>query len=545
MARRVILISIDDLRFDALSCVEETKYLDRFGLAELRSTPNLDGLAAQGVRFTQAVSTCSYTPTSHASMLTGLFPPKHGVRAFLVNPLPDTIPTLAEEIARAGFNTVSAIDFGPMFTLLGLDRGFTTRFSADDESLLAYLDETRDEPLFLFMHIGDVHPPVGESFDEPRDGYNEESYVELEQLATEFGLRFDALPVSGPERRAAAVALSNRIRTWADDRGTTATVELPRYLAGVNKFDTGRFATLMAAFERLGLLDEALLVVLADHGQGTIPGWAMGDTSTPLKFDHGEVLLEELIRIPLIVSGPGVAAGRVVDTQVSLADVVPTIAEWAGIDPPEGTQGRSFLRALEGEELDDSVAYAEVWYHDRLALGRYLKRCLAAGELLSQGYETFLHQRAVRTPGMKYVMRGSDLTGDDWSLPDTEFVRVCFHKLVARAAPSAVVAELAGQLRDGVQTREALVEDLRGRNVEREALYDLAVDPYETVNLLLLDRSLGVLGVDSDHRDASSRFATVIADIETGAAEPAGPGARGAADMVLIEERLRDLGYVE
>jgi arylsulfatase A-like enzyme len=543
--RRVILISIDDLRFDALSCVEETRYLDRFGLAAFRDTPQLDALAARGVRFTQAVSTCSYTPPSHATMLTGRFPPAHGVRAFLVNPLPQSVPTLAEEMARGGYETVAAIDFGPMFTLLGLDRGFSTRFSADDQALLAHVRERRDEPLFLFMHIGDVHPPVGESFDEPRVGYNEESYAELERLASALGLVFAPLPDAGPERRSAAVALSNRVRTWADDRGVTPSIELPRYLAGVNKFDTGRLAVLLESFEREGLLDDALLIVLSDHGQGTIPGWSMGDTRTPVKFDHGEVLLEELIRIPLIVAGAGVVGGRTVDAQVSLADVAPTIADWARVDPPEGAQGRSFLPALVGEAMDDSVAYAEVWYHDRLALGRYLKRCLAAGELLSTGYETFLHQRAVRTPSLKYVMRGSELTEEDWSLPDTEFVHACFQKLVARVASFDVIAELAGQLRDGVLTRPRLVEDLQLRDANREALYNLADDPHETANLLLVDRSLAVVGVERDHAAIAEELARTAARIEAGGPLLGSDLEHGGTDMALIESRLRDLGYVE
>ena len=151
-------------------------------------------------------------------MLTGRFPPSHGMRAFLAGALPASVPTLAEAFARAGFHTVSAIDFGPMFALLGLDRGFEHRFAADDAALFEHLAESSDEPLFLFMHIGDVHPPVGESFDEPREGYNEESYVELERLASELGLRAEPLPHDPEARRRAAVALSNRVRMWADQR---------------------------------------------------------------------------------------------------------------------------------------------------------------------------------------------------------------------------------------------------------------------------------------------------------------------------------------
>jgi hypothetical protein len=195
--------------------------------------------------------------------------------------------------------------------------------------------------------------------------------------------------------------------------------------------------------------------------------------------------------------------------------------------------------------MSDAFAYAEVWFHDRLVLGRYLKRCLAAGELLSPGYETFLHQRTVRTPRFKYVVRGSELSEDDWLLPDTEFVHTCFHKLVARSAAPGVVAELAGQLRDGTRSRAALVDDLRLRDADREALYDLARDPTESVNLLLLDRSLAALGVERNHRAAADELAAVMAEIEVGATLPADRELQGVADMAVIEERLRDLGYVE
>ena len=518
--------------------------LDRYRLADFRDTPTLDGLAARGVRFRQAIAASSYTPSSHASILTGRFPPSHGVRAFLVNPLPPGVPTLAEEMARGGFHTVSAIDFGPMFHLLGLDRGFSERFAADDAVLLEHLRETIDEPLFLFMHLGDVHPPVGESFDEPWDRYNEEAYRELVALAGELGLIFDPLPDTPAERRAAAAALSNRVRTWADDRGVTHAIELPRYLAGVNKFDRGRLAKLLRSFEEIGLLEGTLLVVLSDHGQGLIPGRAMGDNSVPAKFDHGEVVFEETIRVPLLVSGPGIREGAVLDTQVSLADIAPTIADWAGVDAPEGSEGRVLRALLEGAEQDDSLAYSEVWYHDRARLGRYLKRCLAAGRLLEEGYESLLHMRSIRTPRFKYIRRGDELVARDWELPDAEFVRQAHQKLVARAAEPAVIAELTGQLRDGVRSRRELVVDLASRDADREALYDLDSDPHESVNLLLVERSLGVLGRERELRPVADRLAEIMRTVEERRIHEAGVRTE-VSDMSIIEERLRELGYVE
>ena len=332
---------------------------------------------------------------------------------------------------------------------------------------------------------------------------------------------------------------------WADQRGVPHEVELPRYLAGVNKFDQGRLARLLVRFEEGGLLDDALLALVADHGQGRIPGPRMGDPSTPAKFDHGEVVLEETIRIPLILVGPDLPTGGSVEAQVSLADLAPTLADWAGVDPPEGTEGRSLLPLLRGEESDDSLAYAEVWFHDRLVLGRYLKQCLATGALLPEGYETFLYERTVRTPRYKYVRRGSDLEPSDWELPDHEFVRSLFHRLVARVPDAAVVSELAGELRDGVRTREQLVDDFAGRDANREALYDVEADPTEDVNLLVLDASLRVLGREQGFRRIAEELRDRMRLVEAGVRPSAVAASAGSERMEVVEARLRDLGYVE
>ena len=549
MPKRVILISVDDLRFDALSCVDETRYLDRYGLAGMRATPTLDGLAAEGTRVTQAVSTASYTPTSHASMLTGCFPPRHGVRAFLSNRLPETVPTVAESFAQYGFHTVSAIDFGDMFELLGLDRGFEQRFVADDQALLDHLGTRVDDPLFLFMHLVDVHPPVGESFCPPWDGYNDSFYDELERLAESLGMPAK-LPrpeeIGAEQARAQAVALSGRLRTWAEDRRIADLVELPRYLAGVNKFDGGRMRWLLDRLGERGLLDGTLLVVTSDHGQGPMPDWTMGDPRIPLKFDHGETVLDEVIRVPLILRGPGVPAGQVLDRQVSLADLGPTVLDWAGIEPEPEVQGRSLLDLVETGEGGDSTAYAEVWYHDRAVLSRYLRRSLAAGGLAPEGYETFLSHRVVRTPRFKYARRGSDLEPADWAANDSEFVRALHHKLLGRVADEAVAAELLRQLRDGSRDRESLAADFRSRNAYAEALYDLDADPREEVDLLALARSLELLGHDHEAPAIAAELASAMDALEEAGPElTADSLAAPSAGIERVESRLRDLGYID
>ena len=118
--RDVILITVDTLRADALGFAGNPE----------ASTPTLDRMAAQGRVFTDAHAHCVTTLPSHASILTGLYPFQHGVRhngRFVLAP---GIPTLAEELQRAGFETAAFVGAFPLDSRFGLDQGFTTY---DDE----------------------------------------------------------------------------------------------------------------------------------------------------------------------------------------------------------------------------------------------------------------------------------------------------------------------------------------------------------------------------------------------------------------------------
>jgi choline-sulfatase len=564
MPKRVILISVDDLRYDALSCESDTRYLDRYGIAGMRATPTLDALAARGTRFTQAIAAASYTPASHATMLTGRFPPGHGVRTFMTRGLEQNVPTLAEAFLANGFHTVSAIDFSAMFALLGLDRGFEQRLAAEDTALLEHLGAHADEPLFCFLHLVDVHPPVGESFCPPWEGYNDDFYTEVQSIAHDLGVGDVPAKAGGADGRAggieaeelrrATVAASGRIRTWAEDRAVADAIELPRYLAGVNKFDRGRLHWLLEQLAAVGVLEDALLVITSDHGQATIWGRRMGDPGVAQKFDHGEAVVEEAIRVPLLISGPRIPEGNTIDRQVSLADLMPTLLDWAGLDPPDDQEdGRSLIGLIDGTDDRDSRAYAEVWFHDRAALSRHLRRSLAAGGLLAGGYDTFLNQRIVRTPRYKYSRRGSELGDVDRAASDAEFVRACHEKLLSRVPDPALAREHVQQLRDGARTREELAADLAARNTEREALYDLQADPHEEVNLLVLARSLAWLGRSHPAAPVVDELAAVMDQIDsrpgaagTGAAPRThAPGDLADSGIARVEARLRDLGYID
>lgn len=514
--RNVILISVDDLRFDALSCVSDLRYLKRHGIAGIRSTPNMDALAARGVRFADAFSTAPYTPAAHASMLTGLLPPRHQVRAFMTNPLPSGIPTLASLMAANGYRTVASLDVPDLFGVLGLANGFQDVIGSSDEEVWTTLASS-SQPFFLFMHLEDVHPPVYESLRPPDETYNEDFYDELETLSRLLGVRSSASSDRSLDidaRRSAAVAQSGRIRQLLEQAHAVSSVELPRYLGGVNKFDSGRFASIMAKLEP-HIERGAVMILTSDHGQGTIPGHRMATGRIPEKFDHGEAVMDEVLRVPLIVVGAGIEPG-VREGVVSLVDIVPTIGELCDI-PVENVDGTSLVPALEGSRPPESLAYAEVWYHDRAELSRFLKAAVAERAFSPDGYETFLHEQTVRRGALKLIAtrRPGSNGSTTWSQDD---------------AVTGVASSL-GRDRLDIQT---------------ERLVNTEDDPWEEVNLLLQAKALRAGGLPERDlepiakvlRDQLDRLGSLPSEVPS-------EEELSESEADSIESHLRHLGYIE
>lgn len=376
--KNIILIVIDDLRFDALSCNEDKTYLKSHNLQDLSATRNIDKYAREGIMFTQCISVGSYTPSTHASIFTGLYPPKHGVRAFLKNPLSEYIPTIAEILRDKHYCTFASIDFLPMFHLLGLTRGFNTCVQSNDKEFFRLLRTQKGTNNFIFAHFGDVHPPYGISPCEPYEGYNFAGDIEKRKLAKSLGLEDDG----------DIITLSNRIRVECEKQGIAGKIQFPRYLKGVNKFDATRFKFFMDYLYEYGLLENCLLIITADHGQALIRSKNMYQYEYD-KFDHGETVQEELIRVPLIIwETTKRNSGIVVNDQISQHSIKEMIIDWS-----EDTI--NYIHT-------NPYAYSEVYYHDRKELSKYLKECVNNGEF-GEGYETFLYQQSVRNDKYKLI----------------------------------------------------------------------------------------------------------------------------------------------
>ena len=305
----LVLITLDTTRAD---------HLGAWGDRDAH-TPNLDALATRGTRFVRCDTAAPITLTSHATILTGLFPPRHGVRdngTFVLSP---QVETLAERLAARGYDTAAVVSAVVLARRQGLDQGF--RIYDDDlgegyaagtvvaerpaekttAAAAAVLAKLRP-PFFLWVHYFDPHeeyrPPT--RFADLSRGPHRLYDGEIAYMDEQIGALLKKLP---PGTDVAAVG----------DHGE----------------------------------------MLGEHGEAT----------------HGLLLFRGVRRVPLILAGPGVPAGRVSDCLVRTADVAPTLLAMAGAEAPARLDGASLLpvpagRACSRQSYTETFLpfFAYKWY---------------------------------------------------------------------------------------------------------------------------------------------------------------------------------------
>lgn len=362
-AKGAIVVVIDALRRDRLGV-----YGNRRG-----PSPNIDALAAEGTRFDTALTPAPWTLPAMASLWTSLYPSMHGAlhwtnEALLakkgkdlrpVSVLGESYVTLAEILRSKGFATAAFIDgayTGPVF---GLSQGFD-RIVEDElygvrlntEALLQWLSDSRPERFLAYLHVVEVHSPYGEPGvpNELRGRTDPEAkrvLAVLEEERRRFRqIDFDPAYAGSVD---GAIATLRRLRAQGQVERRDLDHLLALYDRGIAYADIW-IGALVAGLKKLGLYDQVVLVVTADHGEEFFDHGG---------FEHGDTFYDELLRIPLIIHVPGLGNGRTVDAQVSLLDVTPTLLDLLGVVHQEPLQGLSLRHAMAGEPFPDRVLFAE------------------------------------------------------------------------------------------------------------------------------------------------------------------------------------------
>lgn len=344
-----------------------------YGNRDVR-TPNIDRLAAEGMRFTRAFSPNGVCSPTRASLLTGLMPSQHGVHSYLgANEAqlgPDAyctireFQTLPKTLAAAGYTCglVGKWHLGANETpqegftsWVTMPHGHTTTFYDAEiiedgkirkepqyltdfwtKHAVAFLEENREKPFFLYLAYNGPYG-LGASLNHPARNRHAETYA-------------NAFLPSFPR---------DAVHPWlnANKQFVGNETAIRRVAAETSGVDDG-VGEIVSALDRLGLTSNTLVVYTADQGWlgGQNGLWGMADHCRPLTAFDG------MMHVPLIVRQPGrIKAGTETDTLVSGCDLMPTLLGMLGQGDPREPRspGLDFSPVLRGEPFTprDAVFY--------------------------------------------------------------------------------------------------------------------------------------------------------------------------------------------
>lgn len=292
----------------------DTTRADRIGAYGHKGaeTPNLDALARRGALFAQADSAIPLTGPAHSTILTGLYPPTHGVRDNVSFRLDARHVTLATLLKRAGYRTGAFVGAYPVAAAFGFGQGFdafdegfheTPLFGQGAErrgnevadAAVRWLQRGGQEPFFAWVHFYDPHNPYT-----PPSPWAE---------------RFREHPYDG---------------------------EIA--------FMDAQIGRVLGQLEASGHGLDTLVVAVGDHGEG------LGEHG---ESTHALLIYESTLRVPLLMAGPGVPPGREIAAPVGTTDLLPTLLGLLELPAPEGLPGRDLRPAFRGDRLPPEPLYAE------------------------------------------------------------------------------------------------------------------------------------------------------------------------------------------
>lgn len=312
----VLVISFDALRADALGVYGN----------ERNTSPQLDKFATQSLVFDAAYTAGPVTPTSFASVFSGKYP----VRVFKDWQFEAT-DTLAGMFHAGGYRSAAVVNNVQITGKRKFDTGFDhyDHFLSVNDKLVVqasktWLDENRDKPFFLWTHFIKPHSPY--------------LYRKSSSVLYDPGY-------SGPFEKSTPATLNSKM----------AEADLMRardLYDGEVLYCDGLFGELVSHVEELGLLDNTVIIVTADHGE------AFGEHGA---YNH-TTLHEEVIRIPLIIQHPSVRRGHRTSVLYCNVDLMPTLAKAFGLEVPEGLDGKNVIAPEQRSDRVVSIAMTDDSY---------------------------------------------------------------------------------------------------------------------------------------------------------------------------------------
>jgi arylsulfatase A-like enzyme len=364
----VLLVMTDQQQAAALSCAGN-RFDPRPGAPhpDVR-TPHLDALAARGTRFTSAYTPFPLCTPARAALFSGRMP--HTLGTMDNNqPIPEQYreQTLGHLFARAGYDCA----YGGKWhvTQIAMQGGFAfRRVSGFDDGVLPpaaidFLRTPRDKPFLLVASFDNPHNICEHSRNQPLP-WGEVPLAPIDECPN-LPPNFSA----GPHEPEALKTYAERAGMYR--RRPAYTAERWRllrhvYYRLVERVDA-QIGLILAALRETGQEEHTLVIFTSDHG----------DMAGAHELNQKHTLYDESARVPLILAGPGVAAGTVVDTPVSLIDVLPTACDLAGVDAPTDLPGITLRPAVAGPDLErEPVVVESLWGDEISSAVRVHARCL-------------------------------------------------------------------------------------------------------------------------------------------------------------------------
>lgn len=328
----VILFSVDSLAARHLHC---------YGY-DRPTAAHMDELASSGVQFRQAITQATWTKPALASIHTGLYPSVHkadsageaGDRVDVksANILDPRFRTMAQEFKEGGYATAGFTDGCYAHSFFGFGRGFDLydNYAGSVKSCLARLLRWvlggSGDPFFGYIHCWDCHFPYPE-----RPPYDKLFVAHRSNFVLDGSTRFGI-----------------------NDGSRRLTVLENEFLRGIYDGCIRRVDDELGIFlndlKQLGLLENTILLITGDHGEAFLEHEII---------EHTECIYNEVLQVPLILSGPGLNLGKQIDAQVRSIDIMPTLLDLCGLKHTSDINGVSLLPWIKGHRKDHLTAVTE------------------------------------------------------------------------------------------------------------------------------------------------------------------------------------------